>query len=98
MIEIEFTEEAIDELRYQRFNHPHPRVQRKMEALLLKSDGLPHHQITRGELKVSDTNGIKLLRKSFSRIRLWIDAEADLIGGQPTVINKGWNLATARNR
>lgn len=47
MIEIEFTEEAIDELRYQRFNHPHPRVQRKMEALLLKSDGLPHHQITR---------------------------------------------------
>ena len=47
MIKIEFTEEAIDELRYQRFNHPHPRVQRKMEALLLKSDGLPHHQITR---------------------------------------------------
>lgn len=47
MIQIEFTEEAIDELRYQRFNHPHPRVQRKMEALLLKSDGLPHHRITR---------------------------------------------------
>jgi transposase len=47
MIKIQFTEEAIDELRYQRFNHPHPRVQRKMEALLLKSDGLPHHQITR---------------------------------------------------
>lgn len=47
MIEIEFTEEVINELRYQRFNHPHPRVQRKMEALLLKSDGLPHHRITR---------------------------------------------------
>ncbi len=47
MIKIEFTEEATDELRYQRFHHPHPRVQRKMEALLLKSDGLPHHQITR---------------------------------------------------
>ena len=47
MIKIQFTEEAIDELRYQRFNHPHPRVQRKMESLLLKSDGLPHHQITR---------------------------------------------------
>jgi len=47
VISIEFTEEAIDELRYQRFNHPHPRVQRKMEALLLKSDGLPHHRITR---------------------------------------------------
>ncbi|GAG48425.1 unnamed protein product, partial [marine sediment metagenome] len=47
MIKIQFTEEAIVELRYQRFNHPHPRVQQKMEALLLKSDGLPHHQITR---------------------------------------------------
>jgi len=47
MIKIQFTEEVIDELRYQRFNHPHPRVQRKMEALLLKSEGLPHHRITR---------------------------------------------------
>ena len=41
MIRIEFTEEAIDKLRYERFHHPHPRVQRKMEALLLKSEGLP---------------------------------------------------------
>ena len=47
MIMIEFTEEAIEQLRYERFHHPHPRVQRKMEALLLKSDDLPHHQITR---------------------------------------------------
>lgn len=47
MIRIEFTEKAIDKLRYERFHHPHPRVQRKMEAMLLKSDGLPHHQITR---------------------------------------------------
>lgn len=47
MIRIEFTKEAIDKLRYERFHHPHPRVQRKMEALLLKSDGLPHQQITR---------------------------------------------------
>ena len=27
--------------------HPHPKVQRKMEALWLKSQGLPHKQITR---------------------------------------------------
>jgi len=47
MIRIEFTEEAIAKLRYERFHHPHPRVQRKMETLLLKSDGLPHKQITR---------------------------------------------------
>jgi len=47
MIKIEFTEEAISEFRHERFHHPHPRVQRKMEALLLKSDGLPHGQIAR---------------------------------------------------
>ena len=28
MIQIEFTEEAIEKLRYERFHHPHPRVQR----------------------------------------------------------------------
>jgi DNA-binding NarL/FixJ family response regulator len=47
MIRIEFMEEAIAKLRYERFHHPHPRVERKMETLLLKSDGLPHKQITR---------------------------------------------------
>ena len=47
MITIEFSEDEIERLRRERFGHPHPRVQRKMEALLLKSEGLPHHQITR---------------------------------------------------
>ena len=47
MIRIEFSEEEIERLRRERFEHPHPRVQRKMEALLLKSEALPHHQITR---------------------------------------------------
>jgi transposase len=46
MIRIEFTEDEIERLRRERFGHPHPRVQRKMEAVLLKSEGLPHHQIT----------------------------------------------------
>ena len=36
-IKIEFLKEDIDSLMYQRFHHPHPRVQQKMEALLLKS-------------------------------------------------------------
>ena len=39
------SEQDIKELDYQRYHHPHPRVQRKMEALLLKAKGLPHHQI-----------------------------------------------------
>ena len=45
MIHIEFTEEQINELRHERYSHPHPRVQRKMEALFLKSQGLTHGQI-----------------------------------------------------
>ena len=47
MIRIEFSEDEIEQLRRERFEHPHPRVQRKMEALLLKSEGLPHSQMTR---------------------------------------------------
>jgi transposase len=45
MMHIEFSEEAIKQLREARYNHPHPRVQRKMEVLLLKSEGLSHGKI-----------------------------------------------------
>ena len=45
MLQLTFSEEEIKELDYQRYHHPHPRVQRKMEVLLLKAKGLPHHQI-----------------------------------------------------
>jgi len=47
MIRIAFSEDEIERLRRERFGHPHPRVQRKIEALLLKSEDLPHRQITR---------------------------------------------------
>jgi transposase len=47
MLQLSFTEEEIQALDYQRYHHPHPRVQRKMEALLLKARGLPHQQIAR---------------------------------------------------
>lgn len=47
MIRIEFTPEAIKILQYERYHHPHPRVQIKMEALLLKSKNLPHNEICR---------------------------------------------------
>ena len=45
MLRMTFTESDVQELHYQRFHHPHPRSQQKMEALLLKAKGLPHHQI-----------------------------------------------------
>lgn len=47
MIKIEFDDRAKEALNYERYNHPHPRVQRRMEALWLKSQGLPHEEISR---------------------------------------------------
>ena len=40
-----FAEEVLEEIRHQRYHHPHPRVQRKMEVLWLKSRGLTHADI-----------------------------------------------------
>lgn len=47
MIKVEFTQEQIKELHYQRFHHPHPRVQLKMEVLYLKSQGLSQNEIAK---------------------------------------------------
>ena len=43
--ELAFTPEIIEALNYERFHHPVPLVQRRMEVLWLKSHGLPHAQI-----------------------------------------------------
>jgi len=45
MIQIEFNKEDLKALNYERYHHPHPRVQQKMEAVLLKSHSLDHKQI-----------------------------------------------------
>ena len=45
MIRIEFTEEQIADLNYERYHHPHPRVQQKIEVLYLRSQGLSHQDI-----------------------------------------------------
>ena len=42
-----FSEEALAEIRHDRFHHPHPHVQRKMEVLWLKANGLTHAEIAR---------------------------------------------------
>ena len=39
MIELAFTPEIIEALHCERFNHPHPRVQLKMEAIYLRGKG-----------------------------------------------------------
>ena len=45
MITLKFTEEGKEALNYERYHHPDPRVQRKMEALWLKSQGESHQRI-----------------------------------------------------
>nr|WKN34771.1 helix-turn-helix domain containing protein [Tunicatimonas sp. TK19036] len=47
MIRIQFKEQDVQALRYERFHNPSARVQQKMEALYLKSKGLPHNEICR---------------------------------------------------
>ena len=37
MIKIEFSAEEVDALELERYHHPDPKVQKKMEALYLKS-------------------------------------------------------------
>lgn len=45
MLKIEFTLKEIDMLEYERYHHPDPKVQRKVEVLYLKSQELQHQQI-----------------------------------------------------
>ena len=42
---ITFTPEDLRDLAHDRYHHPDPRVQRKMEVLWLKSHGLDHDAI-----------------------------------------------------
>jgi len=47
MFNIEFTTTDQETINHERYYHPHPHVRRKMEALWLKSQELPHHEICR---------------------------------------------------
>jgi transposase len=47
VLKLEFSTDAIEALRYWRFHHPHPQVQRKMEVVYLRSQGLGDEQIQR---------------------------------------------------
>jgi len=62
MIRIEFTPEQIDELDYERYHYPHPKVQRKMEAVYLKSRGLAHAEICR-LCRICETTLVAYLRQ-----------------------------------
>lgn len=47
MIRVEFSPEIIETLEYERYHHPNPKVQKRMEVLYLKSQGLAHREICR---------------------------------------------------
>jgi transposase len=47
MIQIPFTDAEIAALEYERYRHPSPLVQKRMEVVYLKSQGIPHQDIAR---------------------------------------------------
>lgn len=47
MLRVSFNEEALEAIRFERLNHPHPRVQQKMWTVWLKACGLSHKEICR---------------------------------------------------
>jgi transposase len=61
MIKIAFSEQDIQQIKYLRDRHPHPRVRQRMDALWLKSQGLAHKEICR-IVGISNTTLCKYLR------------------------------------
>ena len=47
MLRLAITPEALEAVKRERFEHPHPRVQQKMWTVWLKACDLPHHEIYR---------------------------------------------------
>ena len=73
MIRLEFSETEIEALRYQKQNHPDPRVRRRMDTLHLKALGYPHQEIgqmvgvsqktLRDYLKLYQAGGLEALKQ-----------------------------------
>lgn len=92
MLQMQFTEEEKKALHYERFHHPHPRVQQKMEAVLLKSHNLPHEKIAsilqidegtlRSYLQAYQQGGIEQLK-----IINWHGPQSELSQHQNTLKN-----------
>jgi transposase len=61
MIKIEFSDQDLKTIEHERFHHPVPRVQHRMEVLWLKSQNLSHKQIAK-LAGVSDNALTKYLR------------------------------------
>ena len=71
-----FSQDVREAIRHERYHHPHPRVQRKMEVLWLKSQGLIHEEIAR------------LAGVSRRSVQRYLDEFAD--GGLPRIRRLPW--------
>ena len=80
MRQFSFTPEDLKVIAHDRYHHPHPQVQRKMEVLWLKSHDLPHHQIA------------TLAGVSLRTVQRYLDAY--LAGGLTQVRRCGWRSPT----
>jgi transposase len=104
MLQLAFSEADQRALHYDRYHHPHPRVQQRLEALWLKSQGFPHHQIAqlcaiaantlRSYLKRYHTGGVEALKQlNFHCPQSLLSAYRDTIEAQvrahpPQTINE----------
>jgi transposase len=61
MLNVKFSQEEIDRLFKERYLHPHPRVQKRLEAMYLKSQGISHREIMR-LVKVSTRGLVQWIR------------------------------------
>ena len=90
MLQISFTEADKAALHHERYHHPHPCVQRKMEALWLKSQGFRHKDICRvvgitgttltTYVRTYQEGGIEALKTlSFNKPRSALDDHRDML-------------------
>ncbi len=64
-MKFDFSQDEIERFFVERYNHPHPRVQRRLEAFYLKSQGVTHKQIC------------ELLRVSKVSLNKWLHLYAE---------------------
>ena len=62
MLRIDFTQEDVDKLHHERYHHPHPLVQKKMEVLYLKTQLIKHKDIC-SLSKISKTTLTKYIKQ-----------------------------------
>jgi len=85
MLRIDFTPEAVEALHYERYHYPHPLVQKKMEVLYLKSQGIKHKALC-SLCKISKTTLTKYIKQYQSG---GVEALKSLdYHGQPSALNQ----------